>query len=114
MLGVPYVLARGTEDVRAPIYRPKEYEVCLLEVWNVGFGELGKGSLCDISLHSRGATEADFEQVFAETLAKAPDSRTLSPIRISAGQRWATGVYMKMRWRRGQFSGGLLMIGWRR
>lgn len=76
-LGVPYVLARGTEDVRALIYRPTEYDVGLLEVSNVEFGELGKGSLCDISLYSRGATEADFAQVFAESLAKAPDSMIL-------------------------------------
>jgi hypothetical protein len=77
VLGVPYVLARGTEDVRALIYRPTEYDVGLLEVSNVEFGELGKGSLCDISLYSRGATEADFAQVFAESLTKAPDSMIL-------------------------------------
>jgi hypothetical protein len=76
-LGVPYVLARGTEDVRALIYRPEEYDVGLIEVSNVAFGELGRGSLCDISLYSRGATEADFAAVLAESLAKAPDSMIL-------------------------------------
>jgi len=76
-LGVPYVLARGTEDVRAVIYRPEEYDVGLIEVSNVAFGELGRGSLCDISLFSRGATEADFAQVFAESIAKHPDSMIL-------------------------------------
>jgi hypothetical protein len=76
-LGVPYVLARGTEDVRALIYRPEEYDVGLIEVSNVEFGELGRGSLCDISLYSRGATEADFAQVFADSVAKSPDSMIL-------------------------------------
>lgn len=76
-LGVPYVLARGTEDVRALIYRPEEYDVGLIEVSNVEFGDLGRGSLCDISMYSRGATEADFAQVFAESLVKHPDSMIL-------------------------------------
>ena len=76
-LGVPYVLARGTEDVRALIYRPEEYEVGIVEVSNVAFGELGRGSLCDISLYSRGASEADFAQVLADSIARAPDSMIL-------------------------------------
>lgn len=76
-LGVPYVLARGTEDVRAIIHRPVEYDVGLIEVSNVEFGGLGGGSLCDISLWSRGATEEDFAQVLAESIAKAPDSMIL-------------------------------------
>lgn len=76
-LGVPYVLARGTEDVRALIYRPEEYQVGLIEVSNVEFGELGRGSLCDISLYARGATEADFPEVFAQSVAKNPDSMIL-------------------------------------
>ena len=73
-LGIPYVLARGTEDVRALIYRPQEYDVGIIEVSNVAFGDLGRGSLCDISLYSRGATEADFARVFDESVAKHPDS----------------------------------------
>lgn len=76
-LGVPYVLARGTEDVRALIYRPEEYSVGLIEVSNVEFAEMGKGSLCDISLYSRGATEQDFARVFDESVAKHPDSMIL-------------------------------------
>lgn len=76
-LGVPYVLARGTEDVRAVIYRPAEYDVGLIEVSNVEFGEMGRGSLCDISLFSRGATEADFAAVLADSIARAPDSMIL-------------------------------------
>ena len=76
-LGVPYVLARGTEDVRALIYRPEEYSVGLIEVSNVEFGELGRGSLCDISLYSRGATDTDFAAVVTESLARQPDSMIL-------------------------------------
>lgn len=76
-LNVPYVLARGTEDVRALIYQPEEYRVGIIEVSNVEFAEMGKGSLCDISLYSRGATEQDFAQVFEESVAKRPDSMIL-------------------------------------
>ena len=76
-LGVPYVLARGTEDIRAVLYKPLEYNVKLLEVSNVEFGEMGKGSLCDASLFSRGATEKDFAEVFNESIAKKPDSMIL-------------------------------------
>jgi hypothetical protein len=76
-LGVPYVLARGTEDVRALIYKPEEYDVGIIEVSNVEFAEMGKGSLCDISLYSRGATEEDFARVFEESVAKHPDSMIL-------------------------------------
>jgi peptidoglycan/xylan/chitin deacetylase (PgdA/CDA1 family) len=76
-LGVPYVLARGTEDVRALIYQPAGYTVGIIEVSNVEFAEMGKGSLCDISLYSRGATEEDFARVFKESVAKAPDSMIL-------------------------------------
>jgi hypothetical protein len=76
-LDVPYVLARGTEDVRALIYQPEEYDVGIIEVSNVEFAEMGKGSLCDISLYSRGASEEDFARVFAESAAKNPDSMIL-------------------------------------
>ena len=76
-LGVPFLLARGTVDVQALIYRPEEYDVGLIEVSNVEFGEMGRGSLCDTSLYSRGATEADFAQVLTESLAKRPDSMIL-------------------------------------
>ncbi len=76
-LGVPYVLARGTEDIRAVLYKPLEYNVRLLEVSNVEFGEMGRGSLCDASLIERGATEEDFLEVFKESVAKKPDSMIL-------------------------------------
>lgn len=73
-LGVPYLLARGTEDVRSMIYKPEEYDVKLLEVSNVEFGDMGRGSLCDISLYSRGSTAEDFAEVWEESLEKEPDS----------------------------------------
>lgn len=76
-LGVPYVLARGTEDVRAVMHRPDEYDVGIIQVSNVEFGEMGRGSLCDISLWSRGATEADFADLLEESIARAPDSMIL-------------------------------------
>ncbi|MDH3263028.1 MAG: polysaccharide deacetylase family protein [Paracoccaceae bacterium] len=93
-LGVPFVLARGTEDVRALIYRPEEYDVGIIEVSNVAFGELGRGSLCDISLYSRGATEVEFAQVLEESIAKAPDSMILvSHPHIGGTKRGYWSVY---------------------
>ena len=76
-LEVPYVLARGTEDVRALVYKPDEYDVGIIEVSNVEFSEMGRGSLCDISLYSRGATEEDFAEVVEASLAQNPDSMIL-------------------------------------
>ena len=71
------MLARGTEDVRAVVYAPDEYDVGIIEVSNVEFSEMGRGSLCDISLYSRGATEAEFSEVVAASIAKSPDSMIL-------------------------------------
>jgi len=76
-LNVPYVLARGTEDVRALIYKPEEYDVGIIEVSNVEFAEMGRGSLCDISLYARGATDADFAKVVEASVSKSPDSMIL-------------------------------------
>lgn len=76
-LDIPYVLARGTEDVRALVYKPEEYDVGIIEVSNVEFAEMGKGSLCDISLYSRGATEADFAEVVQASISKNPDGLIL-------------------------------------
>ena len=76
-LGVPYVLARGTEDIRALVYKPEEYNVGIIEVSNVEFAEMGKGSLCDISLYARGATEEDFAEVVEASVSKNPDSMIL-------------------------------------
>jgi hypothetical protein len=76
-LGVPYVLARGSEDIRALIYKPEEYDVGIIEVSNVAFSEMGQGSLCDISLYARGATEADFAEVVEASLSQNPDSMIL-------------------------------------
>ena len=76
-LGVPFVLARGTEDIRALIYRPEEYDVGIIEVSNVEFSEMGRGSLCDISLYARGATEEDFAEVVEASLSQSPDSMIL-------------------------------------
>ena len=76
-LGVPYVLARGTEDIRALVYAPEEYDVGIIEVSNVEFSEMGRGSLCDISLYARGATEEDFAKVVEASLSQSPDSMIL-------------------------------------
>ncbi len=62
-LGIPFVTARGTAGARAVIYKPNEYNVKILSVSNVPSKQLGTGSLCDISLWSRGETPDDFKKV---------------------------------------------------
>lgn len=76
-LGVPYVLGRGTEDIRALIHKPEEYDVGIIKVSNVEFSGMGRGSLCDISLYWRGATDADFADMVKASLAQSPDSMIL-------------------------------------
>ncbi|MCI2395992.1 hypothetical protein [Aliiroseovarius sediminis] len=77
VLGIPYVLGRGTEDIRAMIYTPNEYDVGIIKVSNVEFSGMGRGSLCDISLYWRGATEADFAKMVDASLSQNPDSMIL-------------------------------------
>jgi hypothetical protein len=48
--------------------------VRLIEVSNVAFGEMSRGSFCDISLFSRGSTPEEFAQIFKESIGKSPDS----------------------------------------
>lgn len=76
-LGIPYVLGRGTEDIRALIYKPDEYDVGIIKVSNVEFSGMGRGSLCDISLYWRGATDADFADMVKASLTQSPDSMIL-------------------------------------
>lgn len=70
VLGVEYVLARGTAGERAVIYAPQEYKVKIISVSNVPFGEMGTGSLCDYSLWARGSTDEDFANVVDKVLAR--------------------------------------------
>lgn len=72
-LGVDYVLARGTADVEAVIYEPEEFNVKIISVSNVGFEDMGRGSLCDYSLWARGSTAEEFGQVIAESVNKEPE-----------------------------------------
>jgi hypothetical protein len=72
-LGIKYILARGTQDVSAVIYAPKEYDVKIISVTNVENGEMGRGSLCDYSLWARGAGATEFAQILEESLEKKPE-----------------------------------------
>ncbi len=72
-LGIPYVLGRGTKDIEAVIYAPKEYKVQVISVSNVDVGEpMGRGSLCDYSLWARGAGPTEFGKIVEENIAKKP------------------------------------------
>lgn len=72
-LGIEYILGRGTRDVEAVIYQPKEYKVKIISVTNVDVGgTMGRGSLCDYSLWARGADPASFGAMINESIAKQP------------------------------------------
>lgn len=62
-LGIPFVLARGTQQARAVFYKPLEYGATLISVSNVPSRELGTGSLCDESLESRNETPEAFRRL---------------------------------------------------
>jgi hypothetical protein len=75
-LGIPYILGRGS-DIKAVIYAPQEYQVRILSVSNLVFGEMGSGSLCDVSLYQRGSTAEDFAQVLQESIDQQPRDMVL-------------------------------------
>jgi hypothetical protein len=79
VLGVEYVLGRGTAGALAKIFAPREYNVKVISVSNVPFAEMGTGSLCDYSLWARGSTDKDF----AAVLDKVLTSRTSDLILVS-------------------------------
>lgn len=77
-LGIEYILGRGTKDVEAVVYQPKEYKVKIISVTNVDVGEpMGRGSLCDYSLWARGADAQEFGKIVNESLAKKPTNMIL-------------------------------------
>ncbi|MFA5714870.1 MAG: polysaccharide deacetylase family protein [Candidatus Paceibacterota bacterium] len=76
-LGIEYILARGTQGVKAVIYAPEEYKVKIISVSNIVFEDMGSGSLCDYSLWARGADASDFQKVINENLSKNADNLIL-------------------------------------
>ena len=77
-LGIEYILGRGTKDIEAVIYAPKEYKVKIISVSNVNVGEpMGRGSLCDYSLWARGADPAEFGKIVEENIVKNPTNMIL-------------------------------------
>jgi len=74
VLGVEFVLGRGTAGALATIYAPREYKAKVISVSNVPFAEMGTGSLCDYSLWARGSTGKEFGVVVEKVLASGlPD-----------------------------------------
>ena len=75
-LGIPYVLGRGS-GIEAVIYTPQEYQARILSVSNLVFGEMGSGSLCDVSLYQRGSLTEDFAQLLQESCDQQPRDMVL-------------------------------------
>jgi hypothetical protein len=76
-LGIEYILARGTQGVKAAVYAPEEYKVKIISVSNIVFEDMGSGSLCDYSLWARGADADDFQKVVNESLSEGADNLIL-------------------------------------
>jgi len=76
-LGIKYILARGTQGVKATVYAPEEYNVKIISVSNIVFEDMGSGSLCDYSLWARGADGDDFREVVDESLSEDVDNLIL-------------------------------------
>lgn len=89
VLGIPYILARGTAGEKAVVYKPKEYNVKIISVSNVPFEEMGRGSLCDYSLWARGATPEDFGKVLEWCLNNQPKDMILVSHAYLGGTRLA-------------------------
>lgn len=76
-LGIKYVLARGTQGVKAAVYAPEEYNVKIISVSNIAFEDMGTGSLCDYSLWARGADAEDFKKVVEESFSENAENLIL-------------------------------------
>ena len=76
-LGIKYILARGTQGVKAAIYAPEEYKVKIISVSNIAFEDMGSGSLCDYSLWARGADANDFQNVVNESFSENAENLIL-------------------------------------
>ena len=95
-LGIEYILARGTQGVKATVYAPEEYKVKIISVSNIVFEDMGSGSLCDYSLWARGADANDFQKVINESLSEGADNLILVSHAYLGGTRiewW--NVYLK-------------------
>ncbi|NLX07813.1 MAG: hypothetical protein GXY33_21955 [Phycisphaerae bacterium] len=76
-LGIEFILARGSSDVEALIYKPDEYDVKIISVSNVTFEDMGRGSLCDYSLWARGATAAEFGEILEDAITERTPTRVM-------------------------------------
>ena len=76
-LGIGYILARGTAEEKAVVYKPEGYNVKIVSVSNVPFEEMGRGSLCDYSLWARGADAEKFGEVIDYCLDNEPSDMIL-------------------------------------
>jgi len=76
-LGIEYILARGTQGVKAAVYAPEEYKVKIISVSNIVFEDMGSGSLCDYSLWARGANANDFQKVVNESFSEDAENLIL-------------------------------------
>jgi peptidoglycan/xylan/chitin deacetylase (PgdA/CDA1 family) len=64
-LGIKYIFARGTAGARAVVYKPKEFDLCIISTSDVEFGGAGGGTLADGSIWSRGGTPNDFKNILS-------------------------------------------------
>jgi len=67
-LGIEYITARGTTELKTTIYQPEEYNVKIISVSNIDVPEFKYGSFCDYSFYERGGEPDDMEEQFKRAI----------------------------------------------
>ncbi|MGI5898276.1 MAG: polysaccharide deacetylase family protein [Candidatus Dojkabacteria bacterium] len=67
-LGIEYITARGTTELKTTIYKPEEYNVKIISVSNIDIPEFKYGSFCDYSFYERAGEPEDMEEQFKRAI----------------------------------------------
>jgi len=67
-LGIEYITARGTTELRTTIYKPEEYNTKIISVSNIDIPEFKYGSFCDYSFYERAGEPKDMEDQFKRAI----------------------------------------------
>lgn len=67
-LGIEYITARGTTELKTTIYKPEEYNVKIISVSNLDVPEFKYGSFCDYSFYERAGEPKDMENQFKRAI----------------------------------------------
>jgi len=94
VLGIPYVMARGTTGAKATIYQPEGYKTRIFSVSNVSSEKWGTGSLCDYSYWAREGTPAQFSEELFDAALQQDKISPVSHTRIGGLKAAWNAVYL--------------------